>query len=147
MSEEMDNKFKTSVESITSIWNSLFQQLKQSQTEVSDMKEKFADTQATLDNKDAAYKELEGKYNEAKSKIDHIESQLSDTVGRLESLSKAKVKDVDAMQLLDIYLVLMEQVFESGPHVRLLLMLHGDAEEFKLNDLARVTMTIRKLLH
>jgi transcription initiation factor IIE alpha subunit len=50
-------------------------------------------------------------------------------------MSKTTSKGVDAMQLLDVYLVLMEQVFESGPHVRLLLMLHGDSEQFTLNDL------------
>jgi DNA-binding IscR family transcriptional regulator len=33
----------------------------------------------------------------------------------------------------------MEQVFESGPHVRLLLMLHGDADEYKLNDLSQAS--------
>lgn len=79
--------------------------------------------------------ELQSKYIAAKNKIDNIESQLSNTVSSLEQLSKEKDKKVDTLKLLDVYLVLMEQVFETKPHVRLLLMLHGDKEEYSLSEL------------
>ena len=129
MSGELDNKFNQSISSISDAWK-----------ELSDKLLKFEkENQDALNNKDMAYKELEAKYKEAQSKVDHIETKLQDTVNRLESISKAKATDIDALKLLDIYLVLMEQVFESGPHVRLLLMLHGDADEYKLNDLSQAS--------
>jgi transcription initiation factor IIE alpha subunit len=83
--------------------------------------------------------ELQKKYQEAQSKIDKIENQLQSTVDQLESLSKTKAKGIDAMQLLDIYLVLMENVFESQAETSLLLMLHGDKEEYTLEELTTAT--------
>lgn len=139
MSEELEDKFSDSIEKINLAWKDVTNQLTQSNKEIAEMKEKFADSQAIMDQKDKAFKELEVKYNEAQSKVDHIESQLAQNINKLDSISKAKRKDIDALQLLDIYLVLMEQVFESGAHVRLLLMLHGDADEYSLTDLARAS--------
>lgn len=134
--EDYDKTFKQSIDNVNNSWKQLMDQITQNRKELDELRDKFSGTQAILDEKDKSYKELEVKYNKAQSKVDHIESQLSDTVERLESISKAKRKDIDALQLLDIYLVLMEQVFESGPHVRLLLMLHGDADEYSLTDLS-----------
>ena len=113
---------------------------------ITDLKSSWGDVQKLVENirEDANsefaklkedHEDLKDKYEEAKSKLDHIEGQLAETVGRLESMSKTTSKGVNAMELLDVYLVLMEQVFESGPHVRLLLMLHGDAETYTLSDL------------
>ncbi len=129
MSGELDDKFNQSMNTMSNVWKELSDKLSQFDK----------DNQEALSKKDVAYTELETKYKEAKAKVDHIESQLQDTVNRLESISKTKASDIDALQLLDIYLVLMEQVFESGPHVRLLLMLHGDADEYKLNDLSQAS--------
>ena len=121
----IDNKFTKSLDDMKSSWS-----------EVQELVENIrSDANSEYTKLKADHEDLKGKYEEAKSKLDHIEGQLAETVGRLESMSKTTSKGVNAMQLLDVYLVLMEQVFESGPHVRLLLMLHGDAETYTLNDL------------
>lgn len=121
----IENKFTKSLDDMKSSWS-----------EVQKLVENIrSDANSEYTKLKADHEDLQGKYKEAKSKLDHIEGQLEETVGRLESMSKTTSKGVDAMQLLDVYLVLMEQVFESGPHVRLLLMLHGDSEQFTLNDL------------
>ena len=121
----IENKFNKSLDDIKSSWSDVQKLVDNIQ----------ADANSEYVKLKADHEDLKTKYDEAKSKIDHIEGQLSETVGRLESMSKTTSKGVNAMELLDVYLVLMEQVFESGPHVRLLLMLHGDAETYTLSDL------------
>lgn len=121
----IENKFNKSLDDIKSSWSDVQKLVENIQ----------ADANSEYVKLKADHEDLKTKYDEAKSKIDHIEGQLSETVGRLESMSKTTSKGVNAMELLDVYLVLMEQVFESGPHVRLLLMLHGDAETYTLSDL------------
>ena len=79
--------------------------------------------------------DYKSKYEVAQSKLDKIEKQLASTVEQLESLTKTKAKGIDAMQLLDVYLVLMENVFESSAHTRLLIMLHGEKESYTISDL------------
>ncbi|OLS28219.1 MAG: hypothetical protein HeimC2_08740 [Candidatus Heimdallarchaeota archaeon LC_2] len=121
----IETKFTKSLEDIQSSW-----------TDIQKLVENVrADANSEYTKLKSDHVDLKSKYDEAKSKLDHIEGQLAETVGRLETMSKTTSKGVNAMELLDVYLVLMEQVFESGPHVRLLLMLHGDSEKFTLNDL------------
>lgn len=121
----IETKFTKSLEDIQSSW-----------TDIQKLVENVrADANSEYTKLKSDHDNLKSKYDEAKSKLDHIEGQLAETVGRLESMSKTTSKGVNAMELLDVYLVLMEQVFESGPHVRLLLMLHGDAEKYTLKDL------------
>ncbi|MHA2028773.1 MAG: hypothetical protein ACW99Q_05235 [Candidatus Kariarchaeaceae archaeon] len=121
----IENKFTKSIEDIQASWSDV-------QKLVDNIR---SDANSEYDKLKVDHDELKEKYTEAKSKRDHIEGQLAETVGRLESMSKTTSKGVNAMELLDVYLVLMEQVFESGPHVRLLLMLHGDADQYTLTDL------------
>ena len=121
----IETKFTKSLEDIQSSW-----------TDIQKLVENVrADANSEYTKLKSDHVDLKSKYDEAKSKLDHIEGQLAETVGRLESMSKTTSKGVNAMELLDVYLVLMEQVFESGPHVRLLLMLHGDSPTYTLSDL------------
>ena len=121
----IETKFTKSIDDMKSSWS-----------EVQKLVENIrSDANSEYTKLKADHGDLQDKYKEAKSKLDHIEGQLAETVGRLESMSKTTSKGVNAMQLLDVYLVLMEQVFESGPHVSLLLMLHGDSPTFTLTDL------------
>ena len=77
------------------------------------------------------------KYRETKEKLDHIENQLEKAMKEYEDLAK-NVK-ADALKMLDLYLVLLEQVFSANPHMRLLLVLHGDKETYTLEELSKAT--------
>ncbi|RMG31203.1 MAG: hypothetical protein D6732_15090 [Methanobacteriota archaeon] len=83
--------------------------------------------------------DLEEKYMEVQSKLTHIEEQFKEAVEKLETFSKEQKKDVDALKLLDIYLVLMGDVFNSSVHVRLLLILHGEKAKYTLEELAKAS--------
>jgi len=137
----IEGKFKGAVSSLDGLWSEI-------QTYIDNS---AGEAQKELTKLRADYNAMESKYNEAKNKVDHIEGQLNETVKRLEDMSKTTSKGVNAMQLLDVYLVLMEQVFESGPHVRLLLMLHGDKEEYSMSDLTTASgitgIQVRQALH
>ncbi len=83
--------------------------------------------------------DLEDRFSKAQSKLAHIEEQFKEAVEKLETFSKEQKKDVDALKLLDIYLVLMGDVFNSSVHVRLLLILHGEKEKYTLEELAKAS--------
>lgn len=139
--DDLNTEFENTMGSLNSFWDKAKIALKEAQEEANSSYTKLKED----------YDILKAKYDEAQSKIDHIDSQLSDTVGRLESMSKSTTKDVDALKLLDVYLVLMEQVFESGPHVRLLLILHGDKEEWNLTEMVQASgisaLKVRQAMH
>jgi seryl-tRNA synthetase len=129
MSDELTSKFDATITNLQGLWNEASKNFKKSQEQINSDMDKLRQENS----------ELQKKYQEAQSKIDKIENQLQSTVEQLESLSKSKAKGIDAMQLLDIYLVLMENVFESQAETSLLLMLHGDKEEYKLEELTSAT--------
>lgn len=95
--------------------------------------------------------ELQKKYDEAQSKLNHIEEQLKNTVEQLENITTSKAKGVDALQLLDVYLVLMENVFESAAHTRLLLIMHGEKDQYTLEELTMAAgisgLQVRQAVH
>lgn len=129
---EMDNlnsEFESTLKSLSSWWDKAKDGLQESKT----------DATSKYDQLKLEFDALKSKYDKAQARIDHIDGQLAETVSRLETMSKSETKEVDAMKLLDVYLVLMEQVFESGPHVRLLLILHGDKETWTLPELVQAS--------
>jgi uncharacterized coiled-coil DUF342 family protein len=129
MSSELNSKFEGIINDLQKLWKEASLNFEKSQEQV----------QTEISKLHEEKDQLMQKYQEAQSKIDKIENQLQSTVDQLESLSKSKAKGIDAMQLLDIYLVLMENVFESQAETSLLLMLHGDKEEYKLDELTMAT--------
>ncbi|MHA2501374.1 MAG: hypothetical protein ACXAE3_00690 [Candidatus Kariarchaeaceae archaeon] len=125
MSEEMDREFKVTANKLQEQWNMLRDRYASLE----------ADQLAEVNRLQAEKDELQQKYDEAKSKIDKIEGQLANTLSQMDSLSKTTDKGIDAMQLLDLYLVLMDNVYESSMHTRLLIILHGAKESYTYNEL------------
>lgn len=121
----LEKQFNDNLDNIKNIWTKTVEELESSNKE-----DKDRIKQLKKENK-----ELQEKYEDAQSKIDKIEDQLQNTVQQMESLTSTKAKGVDALKLLDIYLVLMEGVFESNAHTRLLIMMHGEKEEYNLKEL------------
>lgn len=138
---ELDTKLKKIQDDLKSLWEGVSK-------EFSNANEVLGKKVTKLESEN---KELKSKYNEAQSKIDHIETQLKSTVSKLDDISHDQKKDIDALQLLDIYLVLMGEVFSAAAHVRLLFILHGEKEDYSLNDLAIASgypgLEVRKTVH
>jgi len=125
--EDLNSKFKKEVNGLQNTWETAINQLKANEE----------DMNKELDQIRKEKAELQEKYDSAQSKIDKIEGQLANTIDQMKSMSKATDKGIDAMQLLDVYLVLMENVFESQVHTRLLIMLHGAKETYTLKELTK----------
>ena len=91
------------------------------------------------------------KIGKSQGKLTHIEDQLKSTVAQMEEFSKGQKKDIDALQLLDIYLVLMGEVFSAASHVRLLFILHGEKEEYTMTELTKASgypgLQVRTSIH
>jgi len=124
--DELSSSFSEKISELETLWQSAKKEYASSAESISAEVSKLREEN----------KELQSKYNEAQAKVDKIESQLANTIDQMKSMSKATDKGIDAMQLLDVYLVLMENVFESQVHTRLLIMLHGAKNTYKLHDLA-----------
>lgn len=141
ISTELDTKLKKIQDDLKSFYES-------ASKEFSNANEVLGKKVTKLESENT---ELKSKYNEAQSKIDHIETQLRSTVSKLDDISHDQKKDIDALQLLDIYLVLMGEVFSAAAHVRLLFILHGEKEDYSLNDLAIASgypgLEVRKTVH
>ena len=129
ISENIKNKYSAAISSLNGVLDDL-------EAEISS---KNADLLSEVDKLKSENSDLSTKYKTAKDKLDKIESQLQDTVDQLSTISKGAQKDVDAMKLLDIYLVLMGDVFNSAAHVKLLFIMHGQKDEYTLDELTKAT--------
>ncbi len=140
MKTETENKFMGAINELQQVWKDIETEFEGANRELSQQIEQLKK------EKDA----LSKKYIEAQNKIDHIETQLQSTVEQLEKVSNSTKKDVDALKLLDIYLVLMGDVFNSAAHVRLLFILHGEKDEYTLEELVKASgmsgIEVRKAL-
>lgn len=129
ISENIKNKYSAAISSLNGVLDDL----------EAEIQSKNADLLSEVDKLKSENSVLSTKYGEAKGKLDKIENQLQDTVDQLSSISKGQQKDVDAMKLLDIYLVLMGDVFNSAVHVKLLFIMHGQKEVYTLEELKSAT--------
>ena len=141
INKELDSKFNAVQGDLKALWNAVGK-------EFSNANEILSKKVAKLESEN---NNLSAKYREAQSKIDHIEKQLESTVSKLDDISHDQKKDIDALQLLDIYLVLMGEVFSAASHVRLLFILHGEKDEYHLEDLVKASgypgLQVRKTVH
>lgn len=124
-----EERYKKVKEELDALWETFKKEREMSEGEL----------QRRLEKLEREKSELESKYGEAQSKLSHIEEQFKEAVDKLETFSKDQKKDVDALKLLDIYLVLMGDVFNSSVHVRLLLILHGEKPKYTLDELAKAS--------
>ncbi len=124
-----EEKFKSLQQELNSFWEMVKNERNQTEGE---LHQKIQTLETEL-------AELKAKYSDAQAKLTHIEQQFNEAVEKLESFSKEQKKDVDALKLLDIYLVLMGDVFNSSVHVRILLILHGEKPVYTLDELAKAS--------
>ncbi|MCY3411129.1 MAG: hypothetical protein INQ03_05760 [Candidatus Heimdallarchaeota archaeon] len=141
MKEELNKKYSDLKLSLDKLWE-------EAQKESQKTEQEFSSQIESLKNESEHYKQ---KYEEAQSKITHIENQLENTVSKLEDISKDQKKDIDALQLLDIYLVLMGEVFSAAAHVRILFILHGEKDIYHLDELVKASgypgLKVKQTIH
>ena len=82
---------------------------------------------------------LKSELDKSNEVLNKITSQLEEVSKQYQDLSKKKDQQLDALRLLDVYIVLLEKVFNSAPHVRILFVAHGEKEEWTIPELAKAT--------
>lgn len=129
MSGQAENELKNALQNLQPLWDKY-------QTELN---ERYSEVETKLSKIESDRDDWKQKYDAAQSKINHIEEQLNSTVEQLESITKTKNSNVDALKLLDIYLVLMGEVFNSAAHIKILFILHGEKDEYKIEDIVKAS--------
>ncbi len=82
---------------------------------------------------------LKNELKESNAVLNKITSQLKEVSKQYQDLSKQKNQQLDTLRLLDVYIVLLEKVFNSAPHVRILFVAHGEKKEWTIQELAKAT--------
>ncbi len=83
--------------------------------------------------------DLQANLAQVESQMDHITSQLEHISKQYEDLTLERGKEIDALKMLDIYLILLEKVYSANPHTRILVVAHGEKQEWTIKELARAT--------
>ncbi len=92
-----------------------------------------------IDSLKSENEDLQTNLAQVKSQMNHITSQLEHISKQYEDLTMERGKQIDALKMLDIYLVLLEKVYSANPHTRILVVAHGEKQEWTIKELARAT--------
>ncbi len=138
--------FDTSIKNLQIVWyelskdhlndnQDLEQQLKQLNAENSWLKELVEKTQYDLNQSERKNLEIETKYQDLQKETQIIVEEVEKSSKKMHDLTTREVGGTEMIEVFDMFLMLMENVFDTGPHVRLLLMLHSDKEVWTLKEL------------
>ncbi len=66
-----------------------------------------------------------------------VQEQFKKISAMYQDLSAKRDEAIDVRELLSIYIVLLEEVFQGKPHARILFMLHGDKAQLTRDEIAK----------
>jgi hypothetical protein len=66
-----------------------------------------------------------------------VQEQLKKLSGMYQELSAKQDDAVNIREILSVYIVLLEEVFQGKPHVRILFMLHGDKPQLSRQEIVK----------
>jgi hypothetical protein len=68
-----------------------------------------------------------------------IQEQLSKISKMYQELSTKRDEAIDVRELLSIYIVLLEEVFQGRPHAKILFLLHGDRAQLNREAITKAS--------
>jgi hypothetical protein len=72
------------------------------------------------------------------TQVETFSTSFKETSSVYKDISSEKVQlDANVEQILALYVALMEQVFDSGVHVKILVLLHGEKEEWTRGEITQ----------
>ncbi len=129
MSETRQSQISGLINQLNQVWVEI-------DNEMTELKKSHKVEVQTLEKK---IDELQFENDTLNSKFQKINQQMEETLTKLKDLETEDKRDLDALKLLDIYLVLVGEVFNSGSHVRILFILHGEKEIYTLDELTKAS--------
>ncbi len=129
-SEEEKNRLKQESESIKQEVESARQEVKNKDDELNAISVKLEELR---NEKQKAAAE------DAKMKEEYlaVQDQLKKLSGMYQELSAKQDDAVNIREILSVYIVLLEEVFQGKPHVRILFMLHGDKPQLSRQEIVK----------
>ncbi len=129
-SEEEKNRLKQEIESIKQEVESARQEVKNKDDELNAVSVKLEELR-NAKQKAAA--------EDAKMKEEYlaVQDQLKKLSGMYQELSAKQDDAINIREILSVYIVLLEEVFQGKPHVRILFMLHGDKPQLSRQEIVK----------
>ena len=129
-SEEEKNRLKQEVESIKQEIESAKQEAKNKDDELNALGVKLEELQSQKQKAEAEDAKMRDEYLA-------VQEQLKKLSGMYQELSAKQDDAVNIREILSVYIVLLEEVFQGKPHVRILFMLHGDKPQLSRQEIVK----------
>jgi chromosome segregation ATPase len=129
-SEEEKNRLKQEVESARQEIETYKQEIKSKDDELNALRTKFEELRSERERIESEDAKMRDEYLA-------VQEQLKKLSGMYQELSAKHDEAIDVRELLSIYIVLLEEVFQGRPHVRILFMLHGDKAQLTRDEIVK----------
>jgi chromosome segregation ATPase len=129
-SEEEKNRLKQEIESIKQEVESARQEVKNKDDELNAVSVKLEELRNEKQKVAAEDAKMREEYLA-------VQEQLKKLSGMYQELSAKQDDAVNIREILSVYIVLLEEVFQGKPHVRILFMLHGDKPQLSREEIVK----------
>ena len=143
-SEEEKNRLKQEVDSARQEIEKYKQESESIKQEVESAKQEVKNKDDELNAVSAKLEELQNEKQrveaeDAKMREEYlaVQEQLKKLSGMYQDLSAKQDDAVNIREILSVYIVLLEEVFQGKPHVRILFMLHGDKPQLTRQEIVK----------
>ncbi len=124
------NRLKQEIESIKQEVESAKQEAKNKDDELNAVSVKLKELQNEKQKAEAEDAKMREEYLA-------VQEQLKKLSGMYQELSAKQDDAVNIREILSVYIVLLEEVFQGKPHVRILFMLHGDKPQLSRQEIVK----------
>jgi DNA repair exonuclease SbcCD ATPase subunit len=130
--ENLASTIKSKDEELNALNTKLEEELKRKDEELNALNTKLEEE--LKEKEEAANKEVE-----AKKEYESIQEQLTKISSMYQEAVAKQDEAIDVRELLSIYIILLEQVFQGRPHAKILFLLHGDKAELSRQEINKAS--------
>jgi chromosome segregation ATPase len=129
-SEDEKNRLKTEVESAR-------QEAEKYKHEIKNKDDELNTLRTEIDAIKSEKQRVEAEDAKMREEYLAVQEQLKKLSGMYQELSAKQDDAVNIREILSVYIVLLEEVFQGRPHVRILFMLHGDMPQLSRQEIVK----------
>ncbi|MFX1518848.1 MAG: hypothetical protein ACFFCD_02840 [Promethearchaeota archaeon] len=129
-SEEEKNRLKAEVESSRKAAETASAEIKNKEDELNTLKTEIEATKSEKQRVEVEDEKMREEYLA-------VQEQLKKLSGMYQELSAKQDDSVNIREILSVYIVLLEEVFQGKPHVKILFMLHGDKPQLTREEIVK----------
>jgi chromosome segregation ATPase len=129
-SEEEKNRLKAEIESAR-------QEAEKYKQEITNKDDELNALRTEIDAIKSEKQRVEAEDTKMREEYLAVQEQLKKISTMYQELSSKHDEAIDVREVLSIYIILLEQVFQGRPHARILFMLHGDKTQLTRDEIAK----------